>query len=102
MFSESPPAPCGYEPEGSCRSNSRSSSKNCTSSENSPPPACLKWANSLHSLLQDPDGVKLFHQYLESEGQHHADTLDFWFACEGLRKQTATEKIHQLVKVIYR
>ncbi|XP_028131949.1 axin-1 isoform X1 [Diabrotica virgifera virgifera] len=99
---ESPPAPCGYEPEGSCRSNSRSSSKNGTSSDNSPPPACLKWANSLHALLQDPDGVKLFHLYLESEGQHHADALDFWFACEGLRKQTAREKIHQLVKVIYK
>ncbi|XP_057665598.1 axin-1 isoform X1 [Diorhabda carinulata] len=99
---ESPPAPCGYEPDGSCRSNSRSSSKNGTSSDNSPPPACLKWANSLQSLLQDPDGVRLFHIYLESEGQHHADALDFWFACEGLRKHTAREKIQQLVKVIYK
>nr|XP_023025765.1 axin isoform X1 [Leptinotarsa decemlineata] len=100
---ESPPAPFGYEPEGSCQSNSHSSSRHeRVSCDDSPPPACVKWAQSLHSLLQDPDGVKLFQQYLESEGQHHADTLDFWFACEGLRKQTAREKIHQLVKVIYK
>ncbi|KAG5888939.1 hypothetical protein JTB14_012198 [Gonioctena quinquepunctata] len=100
---ESPPAPYGYEPEGSCQSNSRSSSRHeRVSCDNSPPPACVKWAHSLLSLLQDPDGVKLFQQYLESEGKHHADTLDFWFACEGLRKQTAREKIHQLVKVIYK
>jgi hypothetical protein len=28
--------------------------------------------------------------------------LDFWFACEGLKKQQNPDKINQLVKVIYR
>ncbi|CAH1959892.1 unnamed protein product [Acanthoscelides obtectus] len=68
----------------------------------SPPSACLRWTYSLRHLLQDPDGVRLFQQYLASEGRRHSDALDFWFACEGLRKQTAKEKIQQLVKVIYK
>ncbi|KAJ8949071.1 hypothetical protein NQ318_016973 [Aromia moschata] len=98
---DSSPAPYGYEPEGSCRSNSRPSSRHDRPCDNPSPPACLRWAHSLHLLLQDSDGVRLFQQYLESEGQHHADALDFWFACEGLRKQSGREKIQQLVKVIY-
>ncbi|XP_060521598.1 axin-1 isoform X2 [Cylas formicarius] len=67
-----------------------------------PPPSCLKWAHSLQDLLQDGDGVKLFRHYLETEGKYHADALDFWFACEGLRKQDGPDKIQQLVKVIYK
>ncbi|CAG9763118.1 unnamed protein product [Ceutorhynchus assimilis] len=66
------------------------------------PPACLRWAQSLHALLQDVEGVKLFRQYLESEGKQHADALDFWFACQGLRKQQGLDKIMQLVKLIYK
>lgn len=66
------------------------------------PPPYLRWARNLHSLLEDPDGVELFRRYLEQEGQPHADTLDFWFACEGLKKQHDPDKINQLVKVIYR
>lgn len=41
-------------------------------------------------------------QYLESEGKQHSDALDFWFACEGLRKQQGVDKIMQLVKLIYK
>ncbi|RZC34793.1 axis inhibition protein [Asbolus verrucosus] len=66
------------------------------------PPACFTWAQSLHNLLQDPDGVKLFLRYLESEGPHHADTLHFWFACEGLKNHNQAEKIQRLVKLIYK
>ncbi|XP_066139618.1 axin isoform X2 [Euwallacea fornicatus] len=66
------------------------------------PPSCLRWAHSLHTLLQDGDGVKLFRQYLESEGKQHSDALDFWFACEGLRNQRGVDKIMQLVKLIYK
>ncbi|KAL1494171.1 hypothetical protein ABEB36_009815 [Hypothenemus hampei] len=69
---------------------------------NRSPPSCLRWANSLHFLLQDGDGVKLFRRYLESEGKQHSDALDFWFACEGLRKQEGVDKIMQLVKLIYK
>lgn len=100
-LSEPTPVLSGYEPEGSSRpppTVSRPSSRH----DNPSPPSCLRWAQSLHFLLQDPEGIRLFQQYLESECPHHADALDFWFACEGLRKQTAPEKIHQLVKVIYK
>ncbi|CAH0564301.1 unnamed protein product [Brassicogethes aeneus] len=88
-------APMGYEPEGSCRSASRSSSSPS-------PPAWFRWNHSLHGLLADSDGAALFRTYLVSEGPQFADPLDFWFACEGLRKQHAPEKIHQLAKVIYK
>ncbi|XP_018561819.1 axin-1 [Anoplophora glabripennis] len=99
---ESNPALLGYEPEGSCRplpSASRPSSRPCP--DNPSPPSCLRWAQSLHFLLQDPEGTRLFQQYLKSECPHHADLLDFWFACEGLRKQSTPEMIHRFVKIIY-
>ncbi|CAG9857901.1 unnamed protein product [Phyllotreta striolata] len=76
-----------------------------TSSDGSSPPpapACLRWADSLRRLLRDQEGVELFRRYLEGEGRRHADALDFWFACEGLRKQTAPDRIRPLVKVIYK
>ncbi|XP_061079336.1 axin-1 [Conger conger] len=79
----------GYEPEGSA----------------SPTPPCLKWAESLHSLLDDQDGIHLFRAFLEQE--RCADLLDFWFACSGFRKleaghEQAEEKKQKLAKAIYR
>ncbi|XP_030757670.1 axin isoform X2 [Sitophilus oryzae] len=88
--------------DGACSSNRVMEKTTETQAGSKSPPSCLRWANSLHALLQDGDGVKLFRQYLHSEGKQHADTLDFWFACEGLRKQQGSDKIMQLVKVIYR
>ncbi|XP_062389134.1 axin-1-like [Sardina pilchardus] len=58
----------GYEPEGSA----------------SPTPPYLRWAESLHSLLDDEDGIQLFRAFLCQEGC--GDLLDFWFACSGFRK----------------
>lgn len=58
----------GYEPEGSA----------------SPTPPYLRWAESLHSLLDDEDGIRLFRTFLCQEGC--GDLLDFWFACSGFRK----------------
>ncbi|XP_044252906.1 axin isoform X3 [Tribolium madens] len=72
------------------------------SSRHGKPPAYLAWAESLHNLLQDSDGVKLFLRYLESEGPHYADTLRFWFACEGLKNHDQVENIQKLVKLIYK
>ncbi|TKS92161.1 Axin-1 Axis inhibition protein 1 [Collichthys lucidus] len=63
----------GYEPEGSA----------------SPTPPYLKWAESLHSLLDDQDGIHLFRTFLKQE--ECADMLDFWFACSGFRKLEANE-----------
>ncbi|XP_028842884.1 axin-1-like isoform X2 [Denticeps clupeoides] len=78
----------GYEPEGSA----------------SPTPPYLKWAESLHSLLDDQDGIHLFRTFLKQEDC--ADMLDFWFACSGFRKLEASdgneEKKIKLAKAIYR
>lgn len=41
----------------SCRSSSRPADPS-----NRSPPACIRWASSLHALLQDVEGVKLFRQ----------------------------------------
>ncbi|XP_043264516.1 protein axin isoform X2 [Colletes latitarsis] len=86
-------APLGFEPEGCCST---------TTMESDSPPACLRWARNLHSLLQDPVGLELFRKYLDQEGRPHANPLNFWFACEGLKEQDDPERIHQLVKLIYR
>ncbi|XP_012661251.1 axin-1 isoform X2 [Otolemur garnettii] len=78
----------GYEPEGSA----------------SPTPPYLKWAESLHSLLDDQDGISLFRTFLKQEGC--ADLLDFWFACSGFRKlepcDSNEEKRLKLARAIYR
>ncbi|XP_060799078.1 axin-1 isoform X2 [Neoarius graeffei] len=78
----------GYEPEGSA----------------SPTPPYLKWAESLHSLLDDQDGIQLFRNFLKQEDC--ADVLDFWFACSGFRKQDTgegnEEKKLKLAKAIYK
>ncbi|XP_025130585.1 axin-1 isoform X3 [Bubalus bubalis] len=78
----------GYEPEGSA----------------SPTPPYLKWAESLHSLLDDQDGINLFRTFLKQEDC--ADLLDFWFACSGFRKlepcDSNEEKRLKLARAIYR
>uniref|UniRef100_A0A3Q3KKY0 Axin-1 n=1 Tax=Monopterus albus TaxID=43700 RepID=A0A3Q3KKY0_MONAL len=78
----------GYEPEGSA----------------SPTPPYVKWAESLHSLLDDQDGIHLFRRFLKQEDC--ADILDFWFACSGFRKLEANEgneeKKVKLAKAIYK
>ncbi|XP_051024389.1 axin-1 isoform X3 [Acomys russatus] len=78
----------GYEPEGSA----------------SPTPPYLRWAESLHSLLDDQDGISLFRTFLKQEGC--ADLLDFWFACSGFRKlepcDSNEEKRLKLARAIYR
>ncbi|XP_066582059.1 axin-1-like isoform X2 [Prorops nasuta] len=86
-------APLGFEPEGCCGS---------TTMESDNSPACLRWARNLHSLLQDPEGLQLFTKYLDQEGISHANPLNFWFACEGLREHKDPQSIPHLAKLIYR
>lgn len=66
------------------------------------PPSYLKWARTLASLLEDREGVELFKKYVESEGGIHADRLNFYFACEGLKQQSDPEKIQLIIGAIYR
>ena len=62
----------------------------------------MEWAENLHKVLSDPDGVELYKQYLKTENV--SELLDFWFACEGLKRLPVdqTEKMFQLIKVINR
>jgi axin 1 len=96
------------------------------SASTSPPlvetPPYLRWAENLHFLLTDPDGVELFEKYLEQENCSHLlkvcshqlqflfcifhsfFVLQFWFACEGLKRNWAEdpEKAVQIIQVIYK
>jgi len=89
----------GFEPEGSADVTPPfSESSNSAHSS----PAYLRWAENLHNLLSDPDGVELYKNYLKTENV--GELLDFWFACEGLKRLPSdqSEKIYQLIKVINR
>jgi len=88
----------GFEPEGSADVTPPFSESNSANST----PAYMKWAENLHNLLSDPDGVELYKNYLKTENV--GELLDFWFACEGLKRLPSdqNEKIFQLIKVINR
>lgn len=92
-------ASIGYESEAKSHSERYGAR---TPIDNPSPPACLRWSYSLHRLLEDADGVELFRRYLQSEGRPHADALDFWFACVGLKKQKEPDRVQQIVKAIYK
>lgn len=87
-------APLGFEPEGSAASSP-------PFTENSTP-QYLKWAENLNLLLDDSDGVKLFKEFLDQE--HCSNTLDFWFACRGLKMVPPKDnsKIIRLIRQIYK
>jgi len=65
--------------------------------------SCLKWAENLRYLLEDSDGVKLLKEFLDVD-VGCSDSLDFWFACSGLKMvdQTNVDRIVGLVKLIYK
>jgi len=90
----------GFEPEGSADVTPPFSES--SASQQSSGPAYMRWAENLHNLLGDPDGVELYKNYLKTENV--GELLDFWFACEGLKRLPSdqTEKMFQLVKVINR
>lgn len=70
-------------------------------SRTSPPPY-FKWHQSLHSLLEDPEGVRLFNEYVTNEGDDHLVRLKFYFACEGLKQKTEYDDIKKTVEIIYK
>lgn len=57
----------GFEPEGS----------------ESPLPSCERWKLSLHHVLEDSEGIKLFKEYLANSKQ--LELLECWLACKGFR-----------------
>ncbi|XP_054615425.1 axin-2-like isoform X6 [Dunckerocampus dactyliophorus] len=67
----------------------------------SPDSPLSRWTKSLHSLLGDQDGALLFRTFLE--GEKCADTLDFWFACNGFRQMDLKDtKTQRVAKAIYK
>lgn len=66
------------------------------------PLPCLKWAESLHSLLQDRDGAELFKKYADSQGGVHMDRVKFYFAIEGLKQTTDPQRVKQVIGAIYK
>ncbi|XP_041978421.1 axin isoform X2 [Aricia agestis] len=72
------------------------------SSERSPSPPYLRWARTLHHLLEDAEGVRLFRKFVGGAGGLHVDRLNFYFAVHGLRQETEPAKIRQVVSAIYK
>ncbi|KAF4529210.1 hypothetical protein B566_EDAN011456 [Ephemera danica] len=87
-------APLGFEPEGSERVTPVNFVELGT-------PPYLRWAISLASLLEDPDGRALFQKYLE--GERSRDMLNFYFACEGLKNAPREDaNLAHLIKLIHK
>jgi axin 1 len=85
-----------------CTENVTESAECTENSPNPSPPASYKWAQSLHCLLEDIQGVSLFQKFLKQEGQ---DTrcLSFWFACRGVKKNDPCDRdsLIKLIKVVF-
>jgi len=78
-------APLGFHPEGSA-ANSPPYSENGT-------PPHLKWAENLKYLLDDSEGVELFKDFMENELDGGSEELQFWFACQGLKRKIDSESL---------
>ncbi|XP_061712951.1 axin [Cydia pomonella] len=65
-------------------------------------PPYMRWARSLHDLLEDAEGVRLFRKFVSGAGALHVDRLNFHFAVQGLRQETEQTKIRQVVSAIYK
>ncbi|KAK0049197.1 axin-1 [Biomphalaria pfeifferi] len=91
-------APLGFEPEGSA-ANSPPYSENGT-------PPHLKWAENLSYLLEDSEGVDLFQKFMDNELEGGSEVLQFWFACQGLKRKIGLNEADKIIidlqKVIYK
>ncbi|CAB3253142.1 unnamed protein product [Arctia plantaginis] len=82
------------------REQTEGSSGSSARSPASPP--YMRWARSLHELLEDAEGVRLFRKYVGGAGGLHVDRLNFYFAVQGLRQESDPSKIRQVVSAIYK
>nr|XP_027785743.1 regulator of G-protein signaling 10 isoform X1 [Marmota flaviventris] len=58
-----------------------------------------KWATSLESLLEDPEGVKRFREFLKKEFSE--ENVLFWLACEDFKKLQDKKQMQEKAKEIY-
>lgn len=63
-------------------------------------PPYTKWGESLHALLSDSDGAALFRKFVTQENQQN--TLLFYFAVEGYKKDRPNNERTELAKIIHR
>ena len=69
-------------------------------SANAVTPPYVKWAIGFDSLLEDPEGQKVFQSYLRAEGA--LNNLMFWYAVNGFKTQSDRHKKYRLATVIGR
>uniref|UniRef100_A0A8B9DC29 RGS domain-containing protein n=1 Tax=Anser cygnoides TaxID=8845 RepID=A0A8B9DC29_ANSCY len=50
-----------------------------------------KWATSLENLLEDPEGVKRFREFLKKEFSE--ENVLFWLACEEFKKTQGKKQV---------
>ncbi|KAH0514954.1 Regulator of G-protein signaling 10 [Microtus ochrogaster] len=58
-----------------------------------------KWATSLENLLEDPEGVKRFREFLKKEFSE--ENVLFWLACEDFKKMEDKNQMQEKAKEIY-
>ncbi|XP_007469701.1 PREDICTED: regulator of G-protein signaling 10 [Lipotes vexillifer] len=67
-----------------------------SSSSHQNPKSTDKWAASLENLLEDPEGVKRFREFLKKEFSE--ENVLFWLACEDFKKTQDKKQIFNLMK----
>uniref|UniRef100_A0A7M4EU27 Regulator of G protein signaling 10 n=1 Tax=Crocodylus porosus TaxID=8502 RepID=A0A7M4EU27_CROPO len=58
-----------------------------------------RWAVSLENLLEDPEGVKRFREFLKKEFSE--ENVLFWLACEEFKKTQDKKQMQEKAKEIY-
>ncbi|XP_053608147.1 axin isoform X1 [Plodia interpunctella] len=91
-----PPNKMGMPGRGQTEGSSGSSARSAAS------PPYMRWARSLHDLLEDAEGVRQFRKFVCGAGGLHVDRLNFYFAVHGLRQEAEPAKIRQVVSAIYK
>lgn len=64
-----------------------------------------RWRDNLSTLLSDEEGAELFQKFVEEEAGPdgpYTRHLQFYFACNGLKKQTDPETVQQFIRAIFR
>uniref|UniRef100_A0A8D2J5T5 Regulator of G protein signaling 10 n=1 Tax=Varanus komodoensis TaxID=61221 RepID=A0A8D2J5T5_VARKO len=59
----------------------------------------IRWATSLENLLEDPEGVKRFREFLKREFSE--ENVLFWIACEEFKKIQDKKQMHTKANEIY-
>lgn len=89
--------PHQYLPKDSTLVREETEGSSCNSPSCDPP--YMRWARTIHDLLEDDEGVRLFREFVSEAGGLHLDRLNFYLAVRGLR-QAENTKIRQVFYAI--